>query len=75
MTYKELSGLASFMGVVVIGSMGAMSILTIVVWGAKLFSEPPLPVECVDGQAYEITIKGNIKYLDEIVGTKCEVVK
>lgn len=69
MTCKDLSGVASFVGVFVIA---AMSILTIVVWGTKLFSEPPLPIECVDGQAYEITIKGNIKYLDEIVGTKCQ---
>ena len=72
MTCKELSGVASFVGVFIIV---AMSTLTIIVWGAKLFSEPPLPVECVEGKAYEITIKGNIKYLDEIVGTKCEVVK
>jgi hypothetical protein len=72
MTCKELSGLAEVIGVVVIGLMG---ILAIVAWISILFSEPQLPVECVDGQAYEITIKGNIKYLDEIVGTKCEVVK
>jgi len=72
MTCKDLSGLASFVGVFIIGTM---SILTIIVWGAKLFSEPPLPVECVEGQAYEITIKGNVKYLDEVVGTKCEVIK
>ena len=30
------------------------------------------PVKCVNGQAYEITIQGNVKYLDEVVGTKCE---
>jgi len=72
MTCKELSGLASFMGVIAIATMG---IVTIVVWANTLFSEPPLPVECVEGQAYEITIEGNVKYLYEIVGTKCEVLK
>jgi len=72
MTCKELSVVAIATGVVTIATM---SIVTVVEWTNALFYEPKPPIECVDGQAYEITIEGNVKYLDEIVGTKCEVLK
>lgn len=70
MTCKELSnGIKGAIAFCVIATITVSAAFTIIYYIDWLTTEP---VECVDGQAYEITIQGNVKYLDEVVGTKCE---
>jgi hypothetical protein len=68
---SKIDTLIAMIGIVLL-TAGIIFLAYVIVSIYKSSTEEPLPIECHNGQAYEITYHGNVKFYDEIVGTTCE---